>query len=207
LALYGLLIAIFVVVLMLPLWPGWENWAVVKAGSGAGRSLLALCVLSLRDALGTNTAFDLSRNSILGVYALIYLYFLWKTFIRLHRKTPNPQSQISNLQSPISLCLSAAFYTLFWYVLLAAPVFHAWYLLWFVPLASLLLPRQRPFSAASVFSMTALLVIPYFETVRVWYPILLQNHFLGHLIGVLLLIIPPALALIWPIRLSNISEV
>ena len=121
------------------------------------------------------------------------------------------QSSVNNVFPPCPsaplLLISAAFYTLFWYVLLAAPVFHAWYLLWFVPLAPLLLPRQRPLSAGIVFSMTALLIIPYFETIRVWYPALLQNHFLGHLIGVPLLILPPVLGLLWPIRLTSTSEV
>jgi hypothetical protein len=86
-------------------------------------------------------------------------------------------------------------------------VFHAWYLLWFLPLASLLLPNQRPLTAAIVFSITALFIIPYFETVRVWYPALLDNQLLGHLIGVPLLIVPPALALLWPIRPRVDSEV
>jgi hypothetical protein len=89
----------------------------------------------------------------------------------------------------------ASFHVLFWYVLMVAPVFHAWYLWWFLPLASLLLPQQRPLITAIVFSMTALLVIPYFETIRVWYPALLQNQLLGHLLGVPLLLIPPVLAL------------
>jgi hypothetical protein len=80
-------------------------------------------------------------------------------------------------------------------------------LLWFLPLAALLLPRQHPLTAAIVFSITALLIIPYFETIRVWYPVLLNNQFLGHLIGVPLLIGPPALALLWPISSSAKSEV
>jgi hypothetical protein len=96
---------------------------------------------------------------------------------------------------------------LFWYVLLAAPVFHAWYLLWFLPLAPLLLPRRRPLTAVVVFSITALLIIPYFETIRVWYPALLRNHFLGHLIGVPLLILPPAITLLRPISSTTNSEV
>ncbi len=84
-------------------------------------------------------------------------------------------------------------------MLLAAPVFHAWYLLWFLPLASLLLPQPRPLAAAVVFSMTALFVIPYFETIRVWYPVLLHNQLLGHVLGVPLLLAPPMLALWgWP---------
>jgi hypothetical protein len=50
-------------------------------------------------------------------------------------------------------------------------------------------------------------IIPYFETVRVWYPALLENQFLGHLIGVPLLVVPPALALLWPISRSPKSGV
>jgi hypothetical protein len=91
--------------------------------------------------------------------------------------------------------------------LLAAPVFHAWYLLWFLPLAALLLPTGRPLAGAVAFSITALFIIPYFETIRVWYPFLLQNQLIGHLIGVPLLIVPPAFALLWPIRPGPDSEV
>lgn len=86
-------------------------------------------------------------------------------------------------------------------------MFHAWYLLWFLPLAGLLLPDRRALNAAITFSITALLVIPYFETVRVWYPLLLQNQLLGHLIGVPLLLLPPALAALWPISPNPKSEV
>ena len=190
LAVYGSVTTILIVGPMLPFWPGLENWAVLEASSGAGRSLLALLVLGLRESLGTNTAFDLSRNFILLIFALIYLYYLWQTFTQ--RQLP-----------PIA----SAFFILFWYVLLAAPVFHAWYLLWFLPLASLMLPQQRPITAAIIFSVTALLVIPYFETIRVWYPALLRNHLLGHLIGVPLLIVPPALVLLGWIRPHIKSEV
>jgi hypothetical protein len=211
---------------MLPLWPGWENWAVLQAGSEAGRSLLALLILSFKNIWGTNFAFDFSRNLLLGIYALIYLYYLWQMLISsqksvassqkpVNRKTISQPSNLPTLQSPnpptfqpsnLPL-LHPSFHILFWYVLLAAPVFHAWYLLWFLPLAALLLPRQHPLTAAIVFSITALLIIPYFETIRVWYPVLLNNQFLGHLIGVPLLIGPPALALLWPISSSAKSEV
>jgi hypothetical protein len=106
-----------------------------------------------------------------------------------------------------NLC-AAAFFVFFWYILLAAPVFHAWYLLWFLPLGALLWPARPPaLRAAITFSITALLIIPYYETIRVWYPALLQNQLLGHLIGVPLLIIPPILALFWPIGPSAQSEV
>ncbi len=190
----ALLIGVIVALAMWPLWPGWEDWAVLTAGSQAGRSLLALLILGLRDILGLSRAFDLSRNAILVIFGLIYLYYLWTSF-REAKRTP------AGL-----LACSPAFYTLFWYVLLVAPVFHAWYLLWFVSLAPLLLPNRRPLRASTVFSLTALLIIPYFEIVRVWYPALLQNQFIGHLIGVPLLIGPPMLALFWPVDHSANSK-
>lgn len=191
---YGLLISVLIVGPTLPLWPGWDNWAVLQAGSGAGRSLLALLVLGLKEVWGVNFAFDFSRNLLLGLFGLIYLYFLWQTVLNRYK-------------SPPQILLNASCLVLFWYVLLAAPVFHAWYLLWFLPLAALLLPNRCPLRAAAVFSITALLIIPYFETVRVWYPALLDNQFLGHLLGVPLLLVPPALALLWPISPSAKSEV
>lgn len=192
---YGLLIVALVVGLMWPLWPGWQQWVLLNAGSQAGRSLLALGVLGLQNWLGTNPAFELMRALIWGGFALIFFYTLWQTA----KELPEP--------IPVARTVSASFHVLFWYVLLAVSVFHAWYLLWFVPLASLLLPKTRPLAASIVFSITALLLIPYFETVRVWFPLLLQNHLLGHLIGVPLLILPPALTLLWPIRPTGRSEV
>lgn len=196
---YGVATLAMVALAMAPLWPGWNNWAVPEAGSQAGRSLLALLVLGLRNWLGTNAAFDISRNIILAVFALIYLYQLWRAITASTSPTPLLPGYIP----PIA----ASFYTLFWYVLLAAPVFHAWYLLWFLPLAALLLPHKPPLAGAVVFSITALLAIPYFETIRVWYPALLQNHFWGHLIGVPLLIAPPAITLLQTISSSAKSEV
>ncbi|MBE7470999.1 MAG: hypothetical protein HS114_17825 [Anaerolineales bacterium] len=220
---YGLLIALLVILPLLPLWPGWDNWAVLQAGSGAGRSLLALLVLGFKDARGVNFAFDFSRALLFGLYTLIYLYILvrgQKPVVSSQRSVISnlPTFQSSNLpilqpSNPPTLAsspprlLASSFHVLFWYVLLAAPVFHAWYLLWFLPLAALLLPNRRPLIAAAVFSITALFIIPYFETVRVWYPVLLENQFLGHLIGVPLLVVPPALALLWPISRSPKSEV
>jgi hypothetical protein len=198
-SLSGLSIAALVGVTMWPLWPGWEDWAVLQAGRQAGRSLLALLILSFKGSVGVNTAFDLARALILLLFAAIYLYFLWQML----------SSFVSLSLSPVTLrlAISASYFVLFWYVLLAAPVFHAWYLLWFLPLAAVLLPRQRPLSSGIVFSITALLIIPYFETIRVWYPALLENQLWGHLVGVPLLIGPPALALLWPIGPSIDSEV
>lgn len=199
LSLTGLLILLLVVAAMLPFWPGWQDWAVLQAGRQAGRSLLALLILSLKDPVGLNTAFDLSRNFILLIFAAIYLYFLWRMLSSfVTRSLPS---------ATLRLTMSASYFVLFWYVLMAAPVFHAWYLLWFLPFASMLLPRPRPLTSGVVFSITALLIIPYFETIRVWYPALLENQLWGHLIGVPMLIVPPALALLWPIRPSVDSGV
>jgi len=173
---------------MLPLWPGLENWAVLTGGQQTGRSLLTLMILGLRDWIGLNQAFDLSRTLLLLAFLLIYLHDFWTTC-----------RQAQNSPTYVQVC-SPAFYTLFWFVLIVAPIFHAWYLLWFVPLMPLLLPDRRPWRVSTVFSLTALLIIPYFETVRAWYPALLHNQLLGHLIGIPLLIGPPLLAMFWPIK-------
>jgi hypothetical protein len=215
---YGMAIGVLVILPMLPMWPGWDNWAVLQAGSGAGRSLLALLILGFKDAWGVNFAFDFWRNLLFLIYALIYCYYLWQMFNsnqksvassqRVTGSPPSPHPSILPILPPPTLpILQSSFHVLFWYVLLVAPVFHAWYLLWFLPLAALQLPDQRPLVASIVFSITALFIIPYFETIRVWYPALLDNQLLGHLIGVPLLIVPPALALLWPIRPKAKSEV
>jgi 4-amino-4-deoxy-L-arabinose transferase-like glycosyltransferase len=155
---YGAVVAVLVACGLLPLWPGWRIWAVVQAGGKAGRSLLALLVFGLEDSLGVNPAFDLSLKVVLGLFGLIYLCCLGWFLIRFGQASlPVPTNLLPSLVS---------FFVLFWYVLLAAPVFHAWYLLWFLPLASLLLPYRRPFAATTVFSVTALFALPYFETVR-----------------------------------------
>jgi hypothetical protein len=221
---YSLIIGMLVILPMLPLWPGWNNWAVLLAGSGAGRSLLALLVLTLKDAWGVNFAFDVSRSLLFLIYGLIYLYLLWQK-VRSEKSVVSRQKSVTSSQKPVvssqkpeskiavfqssnlPTFLTSSFYVLFWYVLVVAPVFHAWYLLWFLPLAVLVLPQQRPLIATTVFSITALFIIPYFETIRVWYPVLLANPFLGHLIGVPLLLVPPALTLFWPISSSAKSEV
>ena len=157
----GLTVTILVVVAMLPFWPGRENWAVLKASSQAGRSLLALLILGLRDTFGLNLAFDFSRNLILVIFALIYLYFLWQTITRMQ---PAAASRFGA----------------------SLPVLPSVYV---------------------VFSITALLMIPYFETIRVWYPALLENQFIGHLVGIPLLIGPPILALLWPHAPAKNAEV
>jgi hypothetical protein len=188
----GGLIGLLVAVPMVPFWPGSNEWAVLTAGGQAGRSLLALLVLAFRDLLELSSAFDSAQYLILALFGLIYLYFLGRAVVQVGGSLPP--------RTVASLPVLPSFYVLFWYVLLAAPVFHAWYLLWFLPLAPLLLPNRRPFFVGAVFSITALLIIPYFETIRVWYPALLQNQLIGHLIGVPLLIGPAVLALLWPLE-------
>jgi hypothetical protein len=207
LMIYSAIIGGIVLVGMLPFWPGLDKWAVLKAGSGAGRSLTALLVISLRGWLGTNPAFDMVRNLVLLIFMLIYLFYLVKTIYILHgwRKVVPPY--LPNDPAHFYVPLTSAFFVLVWYVLLATPVFHAWYLLWFIPLGIVLLPYRRGVMVGTVFSVTALLVIPYFETIRVWYPILLDNHLLGHIIGVPLLIVPPIVAIFWPISPAENSEV
>ena len=101
--------------------------------------------------------------------------------------------------------IRVSFYVFFWYVLLVASVFHAWYLLWFLPLAALLIPEERLISGAVVFSLAALMIIPYYETIRVWIPFLNQKHWLGHLIGVGLLLIPVLLSLWKPVHLLSVE--
>ena len=60
------------------------------------------------------------------------------------------------------------------------------------------LPERRALAASIVFCISALLVVPYFETIRVWYPVLLQQPALGHLIGVSVMAVPPIVVLLWP---------
>ena len=193
----GFAIGVLVVIGMAPYWPGLENWAVLQASRGAGRSLFALLVLTLRPHLGSvNAAFRTTSRLIYALFGGIYLWALWQT-VKPGLRTASKGK--SNLKAASEAPLRAGFYVFFWYILLAATTFHAWYLLWFLPLAALLLPEKRILSGAVTFSLMALLVIPYYETVRVWYPYLNTNHQLGHLIGVTLLFVPVLLSLWKPL--------
>ena len=196
----GGLIALFVVLSMVPFWPGADNWAVLQAGQGAGRSFFALLVLTIKSqAISTAAAFDMTTTFIYAVFGCIYLWALWQV-VRVNY--PQPSSPDKQLETP----LLASFYVFFWYVLIVASVFHAWYLLWFVPLAAVLIPAKRPVSVAFIFSLAALLIMPYYETVRVWIPTLNRNHLLGHAIGVSLLLIPVLISLWRPIPLFQAQE-
>ena len=184
-----------VIIGMWPLWPGWDQWAVVQGADSAGRSTLALMVLIFSEGFKLGSAFDTARQLLLGLYVVIYGYALWRLASIIWRATPDRNEAI------LQQTLASSFLALFWLLLLVMPIFHAWYLLWCLPLAVLLLPQRRPLYAAIVFSITAMYIIPYFETIRVWIPDLLRNQLLGHLIGVTLYAVPPIVMLLWPHRL------
>jgi hypothetical protein len=188
----SLLIGALVVIGMLPLWPGWETWALVQGADSAGRSILALLILTLKDFIGLEAAFPVSRLLLWGVFALIYGYCLWRMIDVIRHATADRRETIEQQT------IASSFLTLFWLLLLVMPLFHAWYIVWSFPLAVLLLPQRRALIASIVFTMSALLVVPYFETIRVWYPVLLQQPALGHLIGVAVMAVPPIVVLMWP---------
>jgi hypothetical protein len=189
---FGLFTGVLIVVGTLPMWPGWDQWAVVQGADSAGRSILALLVLALRAVFNPANVFDVARKALLGLYGLIYLYALWRLFKICWRSKEDRAAAI------LQQTLASSFLALFWLLLLVMPIFHAWYLLWCFPLAVLLLPQRRYFDAAIVFSITALFIIPYFETIRVWLPVLLSDQLLGHVIGVTVLCVPPIVTLLWP---------
>ena len=140
--------------LMAPIWPGWERWAVRSLGGGAGKSPFALLVLLLRPWLATNLAFDVSRYVLGGAFLLIYLWLAWRA--------------LSGLSTLANVVLAPAFGVFFWYLVLPNQQFHAWYLLWPLAMAVLLLP-SRALARITVFGLTALLSITLYETLRVWW--------------------------------------
>jgi hypothetical protein len=167
---------------------------VLQASKGAGRSLFALLVLTMIPFVESAIAFEITTALIYALFGGLYLWGLWHVIRVNQQSSATPQQTI---ETPILV----SFYVFLGYALIVASVFHAWYLLWFMPLAALLIPKTRPISGALIFSLMALLIIPYYETVRVWIPYLNQNHLLGHAIGVSLLI-PPVLFSLWkPVRI------
>ncbi|GAB4543228.1 MAG: hypothetical protein Kow0063_36160 [Anaerolineae bacterium] len=142
------------VVLMAPLWPGWENWAVRELGGGAGKSPFALLVLILRPWLTTNLAFDVSRYLLGGLFLLIYAWLAWRA--------------LSGPPALRNAVLYPSFQVFFWYLVLPNQQFHAWYLLWPLAMAALLIPSPA-LSRVVVFGLTALLSITLYETMRVWW--------------------------------------
>jgi alpha-1,6-mannosyltransferase len=164
--------------LMAPVWPGWERWAVRGLGGGAGKSPFALLVLLLRPWLTTNLAFDVSRYVLGGIFLLIYLWLAWRA--------------LSGPSSLANVVLAPAFGVFFWYLVLPNQQFHAWYLLWPLAMAVLLLP-SRALAQVAVFGLTALLSITLYEIVRVWYWDALDVLTL-HVISIPFVFGPPLLA-------------
>ena len=188
-----LLIILSIVVLGMALyWPGIEQGAVLSSGDTAGRSLTALMVLALRPQHGTNQAFEYTHWMIYGLFAGIYMWNVWRVVHPLFRR--NKEKETYNQQDIIKKILLSSFSVFFGYTLFVASTFHAWYLLWFFPLGALLIGEIRLVRATWVFSFVSLLLVSYYETIRVWVPYLLRNHLVGHLVGVALLMIPTLLA-------------
>jgi alpha-1,6-mannosyltransferase len=142
------------VLLMAPVWPGWEDWAVRDLGQGAGKSPFALLVLFLRPWLTTNVAFDVSRTLMGGIFLLIYLWLAWRA--------------LTGPATLTNVVLVPSFGIFFWYLMLPNQQFHAWYLLWPMAIAVLLMPMLA-FTQIFVFGLTALLSITLYETLRVWW--------------------------------------
>jgi alpha-1,6-mannosyltransferase len=142
------------VALMAPVWPGWQNWAIRSLGEGAGKSPFTLLVLILRPWLTTNVAFDVSRYLLGGLFLLIYLWLAWRA--------------LSDPPTLERVILVPTFGVFFWYLMLPNQQFHAWYLLWPLAMAVLLIPSSA-FTRIVVFGLTALLSITLYETLRVWW--------------------------------------
>jgi alpha-1,6-mannosyltransferase len=142
------------VVLMAPVWPGWEKWAVRDLGGGAGKSPFALLVLILRPWLKTNVAFDASRYLLGGLFLLIYAWLAWRA--------------LTGPPTLTNVILAPTFLVFFWYLMLPNQQFHAWYLLWPLAMAVVLIPSPS-FTRVVVFGLSALLSITLYETMRVWW--------------------------------------
>jgi alpha-1,6-mannosyltransferase len=172
------LVAVVVVLSFAPLWPGWENWEVRKIGDAATRSPLALAIMLLR-AAGVEPAlsFQLACYCALALLGLACLWALKSSFPGVDR------------------LLRAGFLILFFYSIVAAQQFHAWYLAWLVPLAAL---SRRPVEmvVCLVFCWSALVIMPIYEIARPHYISLLG----AYLIGVPLAFGLPLLAWAWAER-------
>lgn len=176
------------VALMTPVWPGWENWAVRNLGHGAGKSPFALLVLILRPWLGTNLAFDIGRYLMGALFLIICLWLAWRAF------TGPP--------TVAHVILVPSFGVFFWYLVLPNQQFHAWYLLWPLGVAALLVPSSA-FTRVAAFGLTALLSITLYETMRVWWwnilnPLALHTIAIPFVFGLPMLAGIKGESLLWP---------
>jgi hypothetical protein len=176
------------VALMVPVWPGWENWAVRNLAHGAGKSPFALLVLILRPWLGTNRAFDISRYLMGASFLIICFWLAWRAFTR-----PPTVAHV---------ILAPSFGVFFWYLVLPNQQFHAWYLLWPLGVAALLVPSSA-FTRVAAFGLTALLSITLYETMRVWWwntlnPLILHTIAIPFVFGLPMLAGIKGGSLLWP---------
>jgi hypothetical protein len=170
------LLAALLIAAWLPVWPGWEDWAVREATSGATYSPAALLILLLRTALGAKEAFAVGRFTVLLLFALAYLWAL--------RRRPADARQ----------AVRAGYLALLGYLVFAAMQFHPWYLLWVLPLAACLGPRER--TTVLVFCWTGLASTVIYDVLWPWYWHVIDVKAI-HLIGVSFTFLPPGLVALW----------
>jgi hypothetical protein len=134
--------------------------------------------------VGSALSFQLARYCALALLGLACLWVLYK----VRRTYPGTPPEAEGL-------LRAGFLILFFYSIIAAQQFHAWYLVWLLPLAAL---SRRPVEmiVCVVFCWSALVIMPLYEVVRPRYMSLLG----AYLIGVPLTFGLPLLAWAWAER-------
>ena len=121
-----------------------------------------------RPWLGTNSAFDVSRYVLGGIFALICLWLMWRAW--------------TGALDVTQVVILPSYSVFYWYLVLPNQQFHAWYLLWPLSMAVLLVPSVA-FARLVVFELTAWLSVPIYETLRVWWWDTL-NPFVVHLVAV-----------------------
>ncbi len=177
--------------LMAPIWPGWEHWAVRDLGQAAGRSPFALLVLALATALPVNTAFEVITYLMDGLYLAVYAWLAWRAVAGPSRAQPPVRDAQPPFGALTDAVLVPTFGAFFWYLMLANPQFHAWYLLWPLAVAALLGPSPA-LTRMVVFACTALLAITIYETMRFWWGGVF-NPLVTHLVAVPFVFGPPLL--------------
>lgn len=179
-ALTGVALVVVVVVLSFaPVWPGWEHWEVLRMGNAATRSPVALAIMLLWE-VGVEPAlsFDIAHYGSLALLGLAVLWVSWR-----ERRASN---------AGFDGLLRASFLVLFLYLVIAAQQFHAWYLVWLVPLAALS-GRRVEMVVCAAFCWSSLVVAPLYEVVRPFYMSLLGVY----MVGIPLVFGLPVLAWAW----------
>jgi hypothetical protein len=161
-----------------PVWPSWDAWEIRSMGDSATRSPMALLVLLLRmQMVDQVAAFYIAQYFMLGLFLLLYLWLLRRPFQRF------------------TGLVEVSFAIVFAYLVVGSQQFHAWYLVWLVPLAALLC-QPMTVIVAGVFCWSALIVVPWYEMLHVRY--LDTWSLIGvYMVGVPLAFGPPLLAWVW----------